>query len=311
MNFILDKMMRDARDPLVPGKSPLFMLPIRIEPQDDPLPEDLSEIRGVLYKRTDDAVLYLETTFPKRHPSGGKLPVAVYFHGGGLTMGSCSMCPAFRRRLAHLGYLVYSVDYRLLDKADAGGMFADACDALAFIRKDMTQYGGDPDQVFVLGESAGAFVSRIAVASAGSETLRACFGLTDFGLTIRGIVFFSGMFYTTARDPIGLVYRSDLFGKHLNDKAYMECADPDHPQILALLPPVFLTTSKGDFLRSYTLRFAKALQKIGHPFELIDYADRKDLLHAFPPLMPSLPESAVVMGKMHRWMKQLIKESEV
>ena len=306
MHIILERMQRESRAFMAGNENPpTFMPPITIEEQDEPLPDDLTEIPEIPFKHVNGETLYISALLPKKRPSRGKLPVAIYFHGGGLFAGNHKMCPVFRYHLAQLGYLVYSVDYRLVDRADALGMFADACNAFAFISKHMVQLGGDPSRVFVLGESAGAFVSRFAVACTRSRKLRQLYQMPDPRLTCRGVIFFSGMFYTTGMNPLGMVYQKDLFGVHLSDKRYMRYLQPDEPKIISLLPPVLLTSSKGDFLRSSTLRYAKALEKADHPYKLVYYADNKELSHAFPPLTPSLPESKKVLRMMDQWMKQL------
>ncbi|MCR4645958.1 MAG: alpha/beta hydrolase [Oscillospiraceae bacterium] len=198
-----------------PPKKPLFIPPMKVEQQDAPLPDDLTEIRQMAFKHVGDEVLYTEAVFPKQLPASGKLPVAIYFHGGGLISGNCGLCPVFRRNLAHLGHLVYSVDYRLIDKTDAHGLFSDACDAFAFIHRDMQQHHGDPDRVFVIGESAGAFVSRLAVAAALSRKLRVLYQLPDPLLRFRGVVFLAecstlpGMIrwgWSTRRIPSGSIW---------------------------------------------------------------------------------------------------------
>ena len=306
MNIVLQKMQKDSQKFFSDAsKKPLIAPPIQAERQDAPLPDDLTEIRQMAFKHVGDEVLYAEATFPKQPPASGKLPVAIYFHGGGLIGGNCGLCPVFRRDLAQLGYLVYSVDYRLIDKADAHGMFSDACDAFAFIHQDLQQHHGDPDRVFVIGESAGAFVSRFAVAAAHSRKLRALYQLPDPLLRFRGVIFFSGMFYLTRNDPVGMVYKKDAYGLHLADRQYMQYLDPDDPKINRLLPPVYLTSSRGDFLRSYTLQYANALKAQGHSCKLWYAHDRSDLSHAFPSLMPSLPESKDILHRIHRWMEHI------
>ena len=305
MNPILRKMQIDSQRVVSgKGKPTLFLTPIQMEPQEAAPPDDLKLVKDIAFKHVQGKTLYMDAVFPKKYPSPGAASVVVYFHGGGMVMGDRTMCPVFRYALSRLGYLVYSVDYRLIPQTDALGMIADACDAYAFIRRNAEQYGGSTDKVFVIGESAGALSSLFAAAAANSEKLRQRYCLPDCGLHIRGLTFFSGMFYVTRNDPIGLTYKKDLFGSHLKDKIYMQYLHPDHPAILSLLSPVFLVSSRGDFLRNYTLRFAMGLQAEHHPFRIKYYEDRKDLSHAFPSLMPSLLESRSVMLAMHRWMQR-------
>mgnify|MGYP002627063347 CR=1 FL=1 len=85
----------------------------------------------------------------------------------------------------------------------------------------------------------------------------------------------------------------------------MEWMDPEHSAVVSALPPVLLTSSGADFLKSYTLRYAKALQTREHPCELLYYPKGKDLTHAFPSLRPELPESRDALERILDWMQGL------
>jgi len=85
----------------------------------------------------------------------------------------------------------------------------------------------------------------------------------------------------------------------------MELMDPEHAAVVSALPPMLLTSSGADFLKSYTLRYAKALQAQGHPCELLYYPSGKALTHAFPSLRPELPESQDALECILDWMQKL------
>ena len=74
----------------------------------------------------------------------------------------------------------------------------------------------------------------------------------------------------------------------------MKYTDPEFPEIMNVLPPVFLTTSKGDFLRALTKKYMRALRDAGHPYKYM-YFDSDELKHGFPFLMPMLPQSKEVL----------------
>jgi acetyl esterase/lipase len=84
----------------------------------------------------------------------------------------------------------------------------------------------------------------------------------------------------------------------------MQFMDPEHPEVMNCLPPVFLAGSDADFLKGYTKRYAAALRRAGHPCELVYFTDNKALTHAFPALKPDLPESREVLDRLVEWLRQ-------
>jgi len=99
-----------------------------------------------------------------------KAPVMVWFHGGSFSGGAGSIGWYRGRSLAALGAVVLTVNYRLgplgyLHLAPFGGErfagsatagLSDQALALRWVRDHITAFGGDPDNVTIFGESAGA-----------------------------------------------------------------------------------------------------------------------------------------------------------
>ena len=77
--------------------------------------------------------------------------------------------------------------------------------------------------------------------------------------------------------------------------------DLELDEVAALLPPLFLVSSKGDFLKKYTLRYADFLEKHQKEYKLFFYDEGKPLIHAFPSLTPEEPESIAVDQMIARW----------
>ena len=111
---------------------------------------------------------------------GAKLPVMVFIHGGGFQFGSGSEPYLDGTRLAKKGVVLVTFNYRLgvfgfLAHPDLGaesggrgsGMYGiqDQIAALRWVRQNIAAFGGDPDNVTVFGESAGAHAVGILMAS--------------------------------------------------------------------------------------------------------------------------------------------------
>jgi para-nitrobenzyl esterase len=100
-------------------------------------------------------------------PAGAakKLPVMVWIYGGGFVNGGSSPPTYSGAALARAGIMVLSFNYRLgrfgsfahpkLTPADADYGLLDQLAALRWVKANVARFGGDPDNVTIIGESAG------------------------------------------------------------------------------------------------------------------------------------------------------------
>lgn len=121
------------------------------------------------YQPMGEDCLTLNVVTPKR-PSEQPLPVMVFIHGGGYFMGSSATPIYDGAALARKGCVYVSVNYRLnalgaLDLSslsnksitfDDNLFLRDLVMALRWVRDNIAVFGGDPDNVTIFGESAGA-----------------------------------------------------------------------------------------------------------------------------------------------------------
>jgi para-nitrobenzyl esterase len=122
-------------------------------------------------------------------PDGEPLPVMFFIHGGGYIMGSSATPLYDGAALARRGCVYVSVNYRLgalgcLDLSSLsthdtpieGNLFLrDIVEALRWVNRNIAAFGGDPDNVTIFGESAGAHAvaTLLAVPAAGGLFHRA------------------------------------------------------------------------------------------------------------------------------------------
>ncbi|KAF9449114.1 alpha/beta-hydrolase [Macrolepiota fuliginosa MF-IS2] len=101
-----------------------------------------------------------------------RVPVVVYFHGGGLTVGNReSWFPYWlHKRSVNLGFAFISVDYQLLPPATGHGILSDIQDFFSYIRTPGVTFrvgGGvrirvDTDKIGVAGSSSGGLCAYLA-----------------------------------------------------------------------------------------------------------------------------------------------------
>ncbi len=90
------------------------------------------------------------------------LPVLIYFHGGGFVVGSPDSHDAPCRILAkHSDCLVISVAYRMAPEYPAPIPVNDSWAAAQWIAAHVREFGGDPNQLAVGGDSAGANIATL------------------------------------------------------------------------------------------------------------------------------------------------------
>jgi para-nitrobenzyl esterase len=109
-----------------------------------------------------------------------KRPVFVWIHGGGFTSGASTCAVYDGDAMAQKGLVFVSINYRLgafgflahpeLSKEsghNASGNYAllDQIATLQWIKKNITAFGGDPNNVTIAGQSAGSFAVNALIAS--------------------------------------------------------------------------------------------------------------------------------------------------
>jgi acetyl esterase/lipase len=84
-------------------------------------------------------------------------PVVVFFYGGNWRMGERADYAFVGEALASRGILAVIADYRLYPQASYPGFLEDSAAALAWTARRVRGYGGNPERLFVMGHSAGAY----------------------------------------------------------------------------------------------------------------------------------------------------------
>jgi para-nitrobenzyl esterase len=168
------------------------------------VPQSASRLEAVMGPRTpdwnEDGSLTVNVWTPRLPGAGSAphaLPVLVWFHGGGFTSGSGGWDWYDGRNLATMGeIIVVTANYRIgplgylylpeLGTENLGVQDQEA--VLAWVKRNIAGFGGDPDDITVGGQSAGAFSSLYLAVS------------PDTGPLIKRVITQSG--------PFGLVPQS-------------------------------------------------------------------------------------------------------
>ena len=128
----------------------------------------------------------LDIWAPNAMPPSGKLPVVIFWYGGGWAKGDRTSYAFAGRALAKAGFLVVIPDYRKVPEVHFPAFLDDGAEAVAWVEDNIARYQGDPARVAVMGHSAGAYqavmlaldAKRLAAAGADPAIIKAGVGLS-------------------------------------------------------------------------------------------------------------------------------------
>nr|XP_034378429.1 carboxylesterase 1F-like isoform X2 [Arvicanthis niloticus] len=132
-----------------------------------------------IYLEFSEDCLYLNIYTPADFSKNSRLPVMVWIHGGGLTVGGASTFDG-RTLTAYENVVVVVIQYRLSiwgflstgDEHSRGNWgHLDQVAALHWVQDNIANFGGDPGSVTIFGESAGSFSVSILMLSPLSKNL--------------------------------------------------------------------------------------------------------------------------------------------
>ncbi|GBN72768.1 Cholinesterase [Araneus ventricosus] len=114
---------------------------------------------------TEDC-LYLNLWVPYSKKSSSLKPIIVFIHGGAFNAGSSNMNVYDGTKLSQYGdIIVVSMNYRVgvmgfftafIDEANGNAGIYDQVMAIKWVWENARSFGGDPDHIVLMGESAGA-----------------------------------------------------------------------------------------------------------------------------------------------------------
>jgi len=92
-------------------------------------------------------------------------PVVVFFYGGAFRAGRKDEYRVVGQALASKGIIAAIADYRIYPPARFPDFLEDGAKALAAVHARAAEFGGDPARIFLMGHSAGAYISVMLAAN--------------------------------------------------------------------------------------------------------------------------------------------------
>jgi len=236
-------------------------------------------------------------------PTHERLPVLLYFHGGGFTIGSVATHDTLCRHLSHLAHCaVVSLDYRLAPQWRFPTAFDDAWDALTWLAGQGDELGLDTTRLAVGGDSAGG---TLAAASA--------IAARDAGLPLRHQVLFypgcaalqdSASHHTFAKGFVLEAGHIDYFFGHFlrsaDDRADWRFAPLNAPDVDGVAP-AWIGLAECDPLVDEGIAYADRLRAAAVPVDLEIY---RGVTHEFIKMGRVIPEAARAHADAARALKK-------
>lgn len=226
----------------------------------------------------DGAARGISMRLYKSEKSRGKnLPLLIYFHGGGWTIGGLNSCDAFCDSLASTGKMaVLSVDYSLAPENTFPKGLLDCVSAIEYAFSHAKEWGCSPDRISVGGDSAGGNLAIASVLYRQKES--------GSNGKIRSILTFYPVVkaYNDGSESWKRYSRGyGLDGRLMEafNKAYIGNGDVNDPLVspadagnkeLATLPPLLLVAAERDILADQGKEFVDKVNTAGGKVERVE-----------------------------------------
>ncbi|KAL6543747.1 hypothetical protein OROGR_010244 [Orobanche gracilis] len=208
-------------------------------------------------------------------------PVVAFITGGAWIIGYKAWGTLLGQQLAERDVIVACIDYRNFPQGTISDMVKDACQGISFVCNNIAEYGGDPNRIYIMGQSAGAHIAACAILdqaikeASGEKTcwsvsqIKAYFGLSG------GYNFYNLVDHFDNRGLYRTIFLSIMEGeeslRRYSPKVMVQ--DPTNSNAVSLLPPIILFHGTADYSipSDSSKSFAETLQRLGVEAESILY----------------------------------------
>ncbi|XP_028776383.1 probable isoprenylcysteine alpha-carbonyl methylesterase ICMEL1 isoform X1 [Neltuma alba] len=222
----------------------------------------------------------LDLYLPKNND--GPKPVVAFITGGAWIIGYKAWGSLLGQQLSERDIMVACIDYRNFPQGTMSDMIEDASQGISFVCNNIAEYGGDPNKIFLMGQSAGAHIAACALveqaikeAGEGESTtwsvsqIKAYFGLSG-GYNLLSLVD-----YFHSRGLYRSIFLSIMEGEESlrQFSPELRIQEPNVANAASLLPPIVLFHGTGDYSipSDASTSFAETLQRLGVKAEAVLY----------------------------------------
>lgn len=187
---------------------------------------------------------HLDIYLPAGEDAIKDAPVLLQVHGGAWTLGAKEhQGRPLMNRMAAKGWVCVAINYRLSPRDAWPAHVVDVKRAIAWVRDNIADYGGDPDYVAITGGSAGGHLAALAALTPGDPGFQP--GFEDADTSVQAAVPFYGVYdfagSTGLSNAIGM--RDGFLGPRI-----MQTTWDDSPDVYEAASPILrITPDAPDF----------------------------------------------------------------
>ncbi len=230
----------------------------------------------------------------KKHFRDKRLPVLVFYHGGGFIWGSLDMFHILAQKLSKkLNCIVVLPAYRLAPEHPYPTPVNDCVMVLNWVFENITVWGGNPSKVGLIGDSAGANLALVtALKNNSSQTHAIAFQVlyypstTMVDTTLPSRTYFAGdqgSWYVLNRPLLEKIKREYL-GTHADT---LWQVSPLYAKYSNTMPPTLIITAQCDPLRDEGEALSQKMRQAGVDVSHIRY---NKTIHGFVSLYPLISQ---------------------
>ena len=221
--------------------------------------------------------------------SDADLPVLLYIHGGGFTVGSLTTHDVLCRQLSRRGQCaVVSLDYRLAPEHRFPSAVDDSWDALNWLQQQGKTFGLDTTRLAVGGDSAGGTLAAVCALMA-----------RDVGLGLRlQLLFYPGCMarqdtashqtfaegFMLDKETVDWFFANYIDVADRDDWRFAPMNAPDHTG----LAPAWIGLAECDPLVDEGMQYADTLRMAGVPVDIEIY---RGVVHGFITMGRAIPDA--------------------
>jgi len=200
--------------------------------------------------------------------SSEPLPVVMYYHGGGMMMGSLEQYePIVKRLCEKSGAMIVAVDYRMSPEYKHPTAINDSYTALIWAQREARSFGGDPKKLAVAGDSGGGLLAAVMTQMARDQSgpklsyqvlIYPAVGMRGDSKSMD--LFASG--YVFGREELEWAYGSWI---HSPDQLNDPTVSPILADNFSNLPPAYVVSAEYEVMRDDIEDYAGLLSEAGVP----------------------------------------------
>jgi acetyl esterase/lipase len=215
---------------------------------------------------------------------GHRAPVLIQVPGGAWSLnGKRPQAYTLMSRMVELGWICVSINYSKSPRAKFPAHIIDVKRAIAWVRENIADYGGDSDFIAITGGSAGAHLASLAALTPNDPTFQPGFERAD--TTVQAVAPYYGVYDFTDSDNMHEMMLPFL------EQFVMKARYKDQPErfvaaspisyVHSEAPPFFVLHGEKDELvpSGQARSFCTALRNAGAP--TVSYAELANAHHAF------------------------------